>query len=283
MRIRTGNGLLLLNLLAALLIIIIIFLPPNVLRTILGTLFVIFFPGYALTVALFPKKDGMGGVERIALSFGLSIAVVVFLGLILYYTPWGIRLETVLGSVASFVFITSIIAYFRRKRLPREEHFGTEFHVDLSSRGIGIWDRTLSVFLVIAMLGAFGTVGYLLAVPKVGEPFTEFFLLGLEGKAADYPTELTVGEEGRVIVGIVNNERKVASYRVEVKVDDEKKNEVGPVALEHNEEWEGEVDFVLEKVEDDQRVEFLLYKNDGSEAYLTLHLWVDGTQRYWGQ
>ncbi len=87
-----------------------------------------------------------------------------------------------------------------------------------------------------------------------------------------------MGEKARVLVGIINNERKVVSYRVEVKVDDEKKNEVGTVVLEHDEQWEGEVGFVLEKVKDNQRVEFLLYKNDGSEAYLTLHLWVDVTQ-----
>lgn len=278
MRIRVGNELLLLNLLAALLIIIIIFLPPNILRIILGTLFVIFFPGYVLMVTLFPGKGQMGGVERIALSFGMSIAVVPLIGLILNYTPWGIRLESILGAVASFIFIMSLIAWFRRQRLPREERFGAEFHVALPSREIGIWDKTLSILLLLAILGAFGTVGYIIASPKVGERFSEFYILGLEGKAVDYPTELAVGEEGMVIVGIINNERKVVSYRVEVKVDDEKKNEVGPVVLEHDEQWEGEVGFVLEKVKDNQRVEFLLYKNDGSEAYLTLHLWVDVTQ-----
>jgi uncharacterized membrane protein len=278
LRIRVGNELLLLNLLAALLIIIIIFLPPNILRIILGTLFVIFFPGYVLMVTLFPGKGQMGGVERIALSFGMSIAVVPLIGLILNYTPWGIRLESILGAVASFIFIMSLIAWFRRQRLPREERFGAEFHVALPSREIGIWDKTLSILLLLAILGAFGTVGYIIASPKVGERFSEFYILGLEGKAVDYPTELAVGEEGMVIVGIINNERKVVSYRVEVKVDDEKKNEVGPVVLEHDEQWEGEVGFVLEKVKDNQRVEFLLYKNDGSEAYLTLHLWVDVTQ-----
>ena len=77
----------------------------------------------------------MGGVERIALSFGMSIAVVPLLGLILSYTPWGIRLESILCSVASFVFITSIVAHFRRNRLPREERFGAEFHVALPSWG----------------------------------------------------------------------------------------------------------------------------------------------------
>ncbi len=41
-----------------------------------------------------------------------------------------------------------------------------------------------------------------------GERFTEFYILGLEGKADNYPDELTVGEEGRVILGIVNHEHE---------------------------------------------------------------------------
>jgi uncharacterized membrane protein len=56
-------------------------------------------------IALFPKREKMGGIERIALSFGMSLAVVPLLGLILNYTPWGIRLESILYSVASFIFI----------------------------------------------------------------------------------------------------------------------------------------------------------------------------------
>jgi len=33
--------------------------------------------------------------------------------------------------------------------------------------------------------------------PNVGEKFTEFYILGLEDKAIDYPTELMGGEERR--------------------------------------------------------------------------------------
>ena len=69
----------------------------------------------------------MGVLERIALSFAMSIAVVPLLGLILNYTPWGIRLEPILYSVASFILITSIIAWLRQKRLPQAERFGIEF------------------------------------------------------------------------------------------------------------------------------------------------------------
>ena len=88
MRFRIGNEFISLNVLVA----SIILFPSNILRIILGIPFLLFFPGYALAAALFTKGRGMDAVERVALSFGLSIAVVPLIGLILKYTPWGIRL-----------------------------------------------------------------------------------------------------------------------------------------------------------------------------------------------
>ena len=279
MRIRIGEGLLPLNLLAIILVLVIIFFPSGVLQIILGTPFVLFFPGYVLMTALFPKREGMSGIERVALSFGVSLAVVPLIGLILNYTPWGIRLETILCSVASFIFITSIIARFRRNRLPREEHFGAEFHLTLPSWGIGIWGKTLSIFLLLAILGTLGTVGYILAIPKVGESFSEFYILGLEGKTTGYPKGLKVGEEGKVTVGIINHEYETVSYRVEVRINNEKNNEVEPIVIENDGKWEKEIGFILQIAGEKQKVEFLLYKNGEPKPYLEpLRLWVDVTR-----
>src|SRR3972149_42796 len=68
-------------------------------RIILGLPFVLFFPGYALMAALFPRKDDIDPIERVALSLGLSIAVVPLIGLALNYSPWGIRLDPILASL----------------------------------------------------------------------------------------------------------------------------------------------------------------------------------------
>src|SRR5659263_694396 len=73
-------------------------LSESVLRNILGLPLVLFLPGYALIAALFPAKSDLDGIERTALSFGLSIAVVPLMGLGLNYTPWGIRLLPILIS-----------------------------------------------------------------------------------------------------------------------------------------------------------------------------------------
>ena len=279
MRIRITNGLLPLNLLTIILIVVIIFFPSKVLQIVLGTPFVLFFPGYVLMLALFPKREGISGIARVALSFGMSLAVVPLIGLILNATPWGIRLESILCSVASFIFITSIVAWVRLMRVPVEERFSLEFQMTMLGWGKSAWDKVLSVVLALAILGAFGTLVYIIVNPKVGEPFTEFYILGLEGKAADYPSELVVGEEGRVIVGIINNEHKTVSYRVEVRIGGEKNNEVGPIVIENEGTWEEEIGFIPQIPGEHQRVEFLLYKNGESEpCFEPIHLWADVTE-----
>jgi len=279
LRVRLGSALIPLNLLAWVLILIIVLFPSNILRIILGVPFLLFFPGYALTAALFTRRGRMGGIERVALSFGLSIAVVPLIGLILHYTPWGIRLEPILYSVASFILITSVIAWLRRRRLTRRERFSVELYLRLPGWGGGVWDRVLAITLVVVILGALGTLGYFIATPKVEETFTEFYILGPEGKAADYPAELKVGGEGRVIAGIVNHEGREVSYRVEVVIGSDKTTEVGPVMLADEQKWEGEVGFVSETPGEHQRVEFSLYKDGEVEPCLEpLYLWVDVTE-----
>lgn len=83
-------------------------------RIMLGLLLVYFLPGYSLIAALFPRKDELNGVERIALSIGSSIAVVPLLGMALTYTPFGIRLLSTLSGLSIFTVSFAIIAYIRR-------------------------------------------------------------------------------------------------------------------------------------------------------------------------
>ena len=274
--IKLGNGLLPINLLTWALISVIIFFPSNATRIVLAILFLIFFPGYALMAALFTKKEGIGGIERVVLSCVLSIALVSLVGFILNYTPWGIRLEPILYSVASFILITSIIAWLRRSRLPEGERFATEFKVIMPGLGERLRDKVITITLVVGILVSLGILGYVIAMPKAGETFTDFYILGQEGEAANYPTELNVGEEGRVIMGIINHEGKDVSYRVELIIGGKKGAEVGPVVLADEQKWEGVVNFVPEVVGENQKIEFLLYRDSELEPYLEpLHLWLD--------
>jgi uncharacterized membrane protein len=92
-------------------------------RIAFGLLFALFFPGYALISALFPERDRLGGIERLGLSFGLSIAVVPLIGLILNFTPWGITLYPILTSVTIFILAASVVGWYRQRRLEPAQRF----------------------------------------------------------------------------------------------------------------------------------------------------------------
>jgi len=98
-----------------------VLIPPlneiSPVRIILGLPLVLFLPGYALIAALFIRKDNLDGIERVALSFGLSIAITPLLGLGLNYTPFGIRLTPILIVLSVFTISLAIGAYVRRSRI----------------------------------------------------------------------------------------------------------------------------------------------------------------------
>jgi len=284
MKARQDKDLWLIGILTILLVVAIAFFPSTIARIILGLPFLLFFPGYTLMAALFPKKESLGGVERVALSFGLSIAVVPLIGLVLNFTSWGIRLTPILISLAVFIIATSGVAWYRREKLAPEERFTVSFNVRLPSwQGQSLADNVLSLLLVLVIAGALATLGYAIATPRVGEKFTEFYILGPDGKAENYPTELKVGEEGKVIVGIANHEQEWVSYRVEVwiggekaklRIDGEDRDEI-MVELENEGKWEQEVGFVPQKAGGGQKVEFVLYKDGEPYFEEPLHLWID--------
>ena len=269
MKIRLQNVLLLLNLLAILLIIIITFTPSNPWRLVLGLPIVLFFSGWTLLAAVFPRRDTLDTIERVALSFALSIVVVPLIGFILNYTALGIKLYPVLVSITIFVLITSAVAWYRWRRLGEVNRLTLSWNMRLISwSGQSFVDRILLVILVASVLGAIGTLSYIIAEPRIGEKFTEFYILGQAGKAAGYPNELTVGDEATVTVRIINREHETVSYRLEVIVDGVRSNEISPLVLEHDEVWEDKITFTPGTAGNNQKVELFLYKNGESEPYL---------------
>ena len=139
-------------------------------------------------------------------------------------------------------------------------------------------NKAFSIILVVLIIATIGSIVYIVSSPPAEESFTEFYILGTEGKAKDYPMQLVVGEEGRVIIGIVNREYETVTYRAEVRIDGVRNSEIAPIVLEYGKKWEQKLSFIPQKAGKNQKVEFLLYKQGQIEAYRMLHLWVDITQ-----
>jgi len=81
-------------------------------RWIFGSIFVLFIPGYVATEALFPGR-GLDLIERMALSVGLSLALVPLVGLLLNFTPWGITLNAIVSSLGILTAGLIAVAFAR--------------------------------------------------------------------------------------------------------------------------------------------------------------------------
>jgi uncharacterized membrane protein len=139
-------------------------------------------------------------------------------------------------------------AYVRRSKIPEENRFVVEFGAFFKSMKESFKatdtkiDKMLSVILIISIILAISMTVYVIITPKEGEKFTEFYVLDPGGKAEDYPTNLKVGEEGEVIIGIVNHEYTNTAYQLEVRLNGEVIDEKS-IELVHNETWESHFTF----------------------------------------
>lgn len=281
-------------------------LNASVLRVVFGLPMVLFIPGYALISALFPAKDDLDGIERVALSFGLSIAVVPLIGLGLNYTPWGIRLDPILTALVIFTFAMIAVAHWRRIALPSEKRFfvpfaemAAEARSELFPEEQSRLDRALSIVLLISIIAAVATTVYVIVVPKEGEHFTEFYILGSGGKAADYPTDFFAGTNQSLIIGVGNHEYRNVTYTVEVLLTNQTfdtatntssvnaMERIGKFVLNipHNTTVEEPYSFSIDRT-DMNRLQFLLFNETvpaddvwGQDrinaSYRDLHLWIN--------
>ncbi|MCK9150746.1 DUF1616 domain-containing protein [Methanobacterium alcaliphilum] len=256
------------------------FLSATPLREIFGLLFVLFIPGYVLTAALFPKKSSVDGIERLALSFGLSLAISPLIGGILYFTKSSVEFTSLILPLTALTIILCVIVLVRRRRLDEDERYAPNlspyFHsIKASFQQESRLDKILSIVLIICLILAVASTVYIIVKPKEGEKFTEFYILGPGGKASDYPTNLTVGQNGSVILGVVNHEYANISYRYLVSLNGTNiTSEV--INLKPGEKWEKSIQFAPTIAGADKKLEFILYKlPDETTAYRSLHLWVD--------
>jgi len=105
--------------------------PFAILRWTLGSVFVLFIPGYVTVEALFPKGRELDSIERFALSVGLSLALVPLVGLLLNYTPWGIRLTPIVIALTILTVGLAMIAFVREYRVSSEKSRSENVSSDL--------------------------------------------------------------------------------------------------------------------------------------------------------
>ena len=264
----------------ALLFVIIAFLPNNALRIVIGLPVVLFFPGFTLLAALFPRKESLNDIERVALSFGLSIAVVPLIGLALNYTPWGIRLYPILIALFIFIFGMSVIGWYRNRKLTEEERIALHIFIRFPSLS-HLWseqslrDKIITIMLTACIIVAAGALVYVARQPRNVEKFTEFYILNDAGEVEDYPGTIVAGQSAKLILGVINHENEATTYRIEITLGGKSMQQIEPFVLNAELKQEQEITVIPFEKGDRQELVFLLYKGDSADVYESLHLWLD--------
>jgi uncharacterized membrane protein len=276
---------------------------PVPLRAVIGFAFVLFVPGYALVAALFPR-DGtdIQALERLALSVGLSVALVAAVGLTLGFTPFGVGPVSVLASLSGITLISTGVAAFRRARLPAGERFRVPYRTWIADARAGLLepstrtDAMLNAVLVVALLVGVVALGVAIGFSGQDDPATEFYLVAENENgslvAEGYPRNFSAGAAKPVVVGIDNHERQ-SSYIVVVqqqrvvtedgtlRVEERRELDRLRASVPENETWQSMYQLEPELVGGQQRVLFLLYRGDApdaptaSNAYQRTQLYID--------
>jgi uncharacterized membrane protein len=178
------------------------------------------------------------------------------------------------------------LAYLRRTKLPENDAFQVPFRKTAHSLKAEILekpesklDKTLTIILIFSILLSVTTLVYVILTPKEGEHFTEFYILGPDGKADNYPTEYMMGENGTVMVGIINHEYKPINYTIDIRLENKSlplSENQKQINLEHNMSWEEPVTFTPPFEGKNMKLEFILFnETEKTTPYRDLHLWIN--------
>lgn len=269
---------------------------------LLGGLFLVFVPGYALLAVIFPRnahterassvadlpgvsvEDGIGFPERVALSFGMSVTLIPILALVLAAVGLPFTAATVGGILAATIVGSVLLAMYRRLRVPVEERFRLPLGQWASETRTflfgGSWtDSIVNVVLVVCVLVGLSAAAYAFAVPQPDAQFTSFALLTRtpngEYVSSNYPTNFTQGQPQELVVSVTNNRRKTTHYTVvaelqtvrtnrddRLQVLSERKQRQFAITLDPNETWRRPHDITPQRAGKNLRLVYYLYRGN---------------------
>lgn len=287
--------------------------------------FVLFIPGYVVVAALYPERDdpadrnsadgrdsissarfrsGIGGIERVALSFGLSFVIVPAIAFPLVQWYSGVRLIPIVVALSAFTLIVTAVAAGSRWNVTETERFSVPYREWLAAGRSRVRshdsraDAALTVLLVASILLAAGSVGFAVVTLPQEDEFSSLTLLvetdGGELVADGFPTEMNAEESEELVIAVDNHEHRSAEYTLiaveqsvesdgdELVVDEQRELDRFEFQLGHDEtellEYELEPTFAGEDV----RIMWLLYVDEEPDdfsiedapyhAYLNIHV-----------
>lgn len=242
--------------------------------------------------------------EQLALSIGLSLAVVPVLGLVTYLSPWSLTEATVVSVVAIYVVLISVLAAVRRSSHTTGSRAESRFGNRVAGSALTIPSPSkmtttqllVNGVLVVSVLAATATLGMALLAPPEEAGTTDLHLLTESGDklvANEYPETVTTGEEAQITVGVTNDEGTRTEYTAvaelqRVRIDGQSvvvvdKTSVGryQFALEDGNTWRQQLTIEPTLIGENLRFAVYLYRGEApprpssETAYREATLWLD--------
>lgn len=145
--------------------------------------------------------------------------------------------------------------------------------------------KAVTYLLGLALLLCVVAVIYLIVAPAPSQRYTEFYILGPDGRADGYPTSVTAGAQCELLVGVANHEGDRESYTLRIE-SGETLLFMENLTLDAEKTWQSRVRYFMMSPGKGQRLDLLLFKGDDSKGddttvpYRQLHIYVDVSPRF---
>jgi uncharacterized membrane protein len=251
-------------------------------RFLLGSLYVLYLPGYCLTAALFPSPADLDPIERVGLNCGFSVALIPLIAWVLDQLSLGLHVGVLVLAEYLLMGGCLVIALVRRALLATPDALPPP-----SGQTTGWWQRLAHPTKVawIGLLGIVVVAGGLLRWPPVATTgyTTEFYMMGVPGRAELFPQSATVNQPVTVWGGIRNEADAERAYHVEIWVSEPygtgtryRAASTEAITLAPGEQWQAPLTWTLSRSGADQQIEILLFAEGQLSPYRRLQFWMHG-------
>ena len=248
---------------------VLVLFPGDLLAYVFGVPLMFFIPGFAV-VRLFFRK-GTPAEARFVLSMGLSLLVVILLGLALVLTPVGLTTDSTRASLIVFTLAAVAIETFWL----RADRPGTENGPEEKSTPPERMDKVVAAMLATALVVSGISLGLIVTADR---PSRTYFALTDSNGMVVANTTYYVGQNITLIAHTMNGEDGGRTFIMSAYGLDsyDFSTQTFNRTLERNEVWNQTVVFNL-TLAGYFRLDFDLYIAEGDlppYLYGNLHLWI---------
>ena len=243
------------------------------LRIILTLLVAFVCPGYLLALTLFPVRESLNLVERIGFCLTLSVAIVVFLYLGLYFVGLSLNQQNFLLALLLAIVVLSASSIMRNWSIITPYMVISWSKIEKTT--VGFSNKAFWGAMVLLACVGIGALSFASVSWSTNEFFTEFYVLGIGNDNADNASPLTfqLQRYGDFTLVVKSHERMSENYEIHI-LQDGRVIESMPLTLTPDASWTRSVRIHLFSGLSPHRVQFELFRSGISAPYREVHLWV---------